>query len=179
MPRKFDVTADILSGLQQCLSLNAATGELTWLVKPGGKRRKGDRAGSQAANGYRIVTFQGRHYYEHRLIWFWLYGDIPADKVIDHINGNPADNRPSNLRLVSQRSNTQNVVRKSTRKTATGEVLPQGVHWIAESGRYYACMKVDYRKQHLGTFDSSEEAHRAYLRAKSAAHPASTIERLL
>ncbi|KAA5920932.1 HNH endonuclease [Pantoea sp. Bo_2] len=179
MPRKFDVTAEVLAELKGCLSLNEVSGELIWIVNPRGKRQKGDRAGSQQNNGYRIITFQGRHYYEHRLIWFWLYGDIPAEKVIDHINGNKGDSRPLNLRLVSQRLNSQNVVRNSTRKNLAGEILPQGVHMSAGSGKYYACIKVNYRKKHLGTFDSSEEAHIAYLRAKSLSHPASTIERLL
>lgn len=179
MPRKFDITTEVLAELKQCLSLNKITGELIWMIRLGGKRRKGDRAGSLADNGYRIITRHGKNYYEHRLIWLWLYGDIPTQLVIDHINGNPADNRPSNLRLVSQRSNTQNVVRKGTRKTTCGEILPQGVYWAAKSGRYYSCIKVDYHKQHLGTYDSSEEAHLAYLRAKSAVHPASIIERLL
>lgn len=179
MPRKFEVTPDVLEQMKQCLSLNQATGALTWLIKPGGKRQLGDRAGSNANNGYRILTFRRCHYYEHRLIWLWLYGAIPADKVIDHINGDPSDNRPANLRLVSQMANTQNVVRKGARKAATGETLPQGVHWVAKSGRYSACIKVNYRKIHLGTFDSPGQAHAAYLHAKSQSHPASTIERLI
>jgi hypothetical protein len=37
----------------------------------------------------------------HRIIWEVAKGKIPADKRVDHWNGNPADNRIANLRLVS------------------------------------------------------------------------------
>ena len=44
----------------------------------------------------------------HRLVWALVYGKFP--KQIDHINGNPKDNRIENLREVNQSENDMNRV---------------------------------------------------------------------
>ena len=44
----------------------------------------------------------------HHLVWVLVCGRFP--KLIDHINGNPKDNRIENLREVSQSSNDMNRV---------------------------------------------------------------------
>ena len=41
----------------------------------------------------------------HRFVWECFNGLIPCDKVIDHINDNPEDNRLCNLKLVSHQVN--------------------------------------------------------------------------
>ena len=59
-------------------------------------------------NGKRILL--------HRLIM-----NCPDDKVVDHINHNTADNRKSNLRIVSRSQNSMNrVKRKDNRSGVTG-----------------------------------------------------------
>ena len=45
----------------------------------------------------------------HRLIWLLKYGEAPP-KVIDHINRIPFDNRPINLRAVTQKENSTNCI---------------------------------------------------------------------
>lgn len=49
--------------------------------------------------------------YIHRLVWITFVGDIPEDKVIDHINGNRGDNRLENLQCISQSENLRKGVR--------------------------------------------------------------------
>lgn len=58
--------------------------------------------------GYRAGKFNGVTYFAHRIIWKMLHGDDP--EVIDHINGDPSDNRASNLRSGSQSENCRNPV---------------------------------------------------------------------
>lgn len=51
----------------------------------------------------------------HRLVWQHLHGDIPAGLVINHKNGQKADNRPSNLELVTYSGNTRHAHRSGLR----------------------------------------------------------------
>ena len=50
--------------------------------------------------------------YVHRFVWECFNGIIPDDKVIDHINDNPGDNRLCNLRLVTQQENCKKSAKK-------------------------------------------------------------------
>lgn len=47
--------------------------------------------------------------YLHRAVWEYHYGEIPKDKMVDHINRDKSDNRIENLRLVSSKENRANV----------------------------------------------------------------------
>lgn len=178
MPKKFDVTPELLAEMKTYFSFDVNSGEFTWIKKASKKVIVGKRAGSQSSDGYRIITLHSRHYYEHLLAWLWVGRENVPGFVIDHINGDRFDNRPSNLRLISQRMNTQNLVRKGRRFGPDGTELPQGVHYNAGCDKFSACIKVDYKKRHLGMFDFPEDAHAAYLKAKKSFHPAANIGRL-
>ena len=54
------------------------------------------------------VGLDGKSYLVHRIIWELLVGKIPNRKVVDHLNGNPYDNRISNLFVKTQKLNCQN-----------------------------------------------------------------------
>lgn len=49
-----------------------------------------------------------KNYRVHRLVYLTFKGDIPNDKVIDHIDGNTSNNHISNLRCVSMSENALN-----------------------------------------------------------------------
>ena len=67
----------------------------------------GDRLRGSITNTGRLqVTFLGKTYLYHRLIYIWHYGDIQYD--IDHINNNPLDNRIENLRDITRGENNKN-----------------------------------------------------------------------
>lgn len=57
-----------------------------------------------------------------------MVGGVNADKVIDHVDGNPSNNRIENLREVSQSQNTRN--RKSSKGDKT---LPTGVQRVVNN----------------------------------------------
>ena len=68
--------------------------------------------GFEESKGYLRLNVRGngtRHEIKlHRLVWVLVYGRFP--KQIDHINGNPKDNRIENLREVNQSENDMNRV---------------------------------------------------------------------
>ena len=75
---------------------------------------KGKRAGTVTTYRRTIGIF-GKTYAEHRVIWALYYKEWPSkEMVIDHINGDPYDNRIDNLRLFTHKENSMN--RKLTSK---------------------------------------------------------------
>lgn len=83
--------------------------------------------------------------------------DAPKYLVVDHIDGNPLDNRRENLRLVSQRDNRRNSVKPAIGATSQykGVCQPSGrKRWLANI--------YDGRRIYLGTFGSERDAAEAY-----------------
>lgn len=62
-------------------------------------------------NGYRIVGFQRKRYFVHRLVAESFLGRPPKDKpYVDHINRVRSDNHISNLRWASAKENNDNTL---------------------------------------------------------------------
>lgn len=58
-----------------------------------------------------------RHYaLAHRLVWLHFRGPIPGQLTVNHLNGNPKDNRPENLELCSLGDNTRHACQVLNRK---------------------------------------------------------------
>lgn len=87
--------------------------------------------------------------YLHQLI---LVAEKPL--VIDHINGDPLDNRTSNLRRVSQRENGFNRTSKNTNNSSGF----RGVSWNKGRHGWDAYIKINYKKIFLGRFHSIQVA---------------------
>lgn len=84
----------------------------------------------------------------------FLLGATP-DQTIDHINSNSLDNRKENLRNVSKRQNTLNRLPQKNKKC-----IYKGV-WKDRS-KFRASIMVEGKRINLGSFDSPEQAARAY-----------------
>lgn len=80
---------------------------------------------------------------------------------VDHINGDPRDNRRSNLRFVTKAQNQMNRVSVVAASGFKG-VARNKKGWSASIKKRAGGKKVNY---HLGTFKTPEEAARAYDRA--------------
>lgn len=76
--------------------------------------------------------------------------DASNELEVDHINGDGLDNRRSNLRLVTR---TENLRHRSTFRNSKSGF--KGVQYNSANGKWRATLN-------LGTFDTAEEAARAY-----------------
>ena len=105
----------------------------------------------------------GRLYYLHRLAWLYVYGVWPFE--IDHIDGNKANNKISNLRNVSHAQNMQNISKRS--KASSGL---KGAYFHPKVKLWQAKIRYQNRTKSLGYFKTAEEASAMYLLAKSNLH---------
>lgn len=161
-------TPETIAKLAKVLSYDAQTGRITRTVKTGQNVVVGAEAGYEC-NGYRRIRACGRTWASHHIAWLLFYGR-PANGLIDHINGNPLDNRISNLREASPSLNTQNL-KRARRDNRLGLL---GVRATGPK-KFEARIMVNQRAFHLGTFETAELAHQAYLAAKRELHPGGTI----
>ncbi len=106
--------------------------------------------------------FQGRHKttgIHHYVIGYPLNG-----LVTDHIDGNPLNNKRSNLRFVSSRENSWN--RSDQRSGKTSSRYP-GVCWSKEKKKWVAKITIKKKQIWLGYFVNELDAWEAY---REAAH---------
>lgn len=78
---------------------------------------------------------------------------------VDHINGDPLDNRKENLRVARHRDNLQNI--KMSKKNTSGYT---GVWWNKAMKKWAASIRTRGEQRYLGAFDTKEDAYKAYLK---------------
>lgn len=81
-------------------------GNLYWKIAPSSFVKAGQLAGRKGTRGYWQVKINGKMYSLHHLIWWIHHGYKP--RYIDHIDGNPENNRIENLRLCTLSENQAN-----------------------------------------------------------------------
>ena len=155
--------------VKELFNYDPETGVFTRRIDSPPRWKAGQIAGSRhSKHGYWIIRFDGRDKLAHRLAWLYVHGEWPTQDI-DHIDGNPLNNRINNLRQVSKSVNMQN--RKRAHKQSTSGLL--GAY--RNGKRWRSSIHIDGNPKHLGTFDTAEAAHAAYLAAKRLHHPGCTI----
>ena len=154
--------------VKELLDYNPETGVFTWKSDRNSLIKKGDVAGTLATFGHIQLRVNHRCVLAHRAAWALTQGEWPKTDI-DHINGDPADNRIENLRMVSRGHNLQNQ-RKAHRDSKSGRL---GVKQVGK--KWYAKIMADGVLHRLGIFLTPEEASAAYLEAKRRLHPGCTI----
>ena len=146
--------------LMSILDYDATTGVLSWKHRKAAAVATNRRwAGREALNslnqrGYRHGMIDGHNVMAHRIIWKLVTGEDP--ETIDHINGDRADNRFTNLRSVSATENMQNWPLPASNRSGV-----IGVYWGTRERRWIARIKLNRVTKHLGTFVHFEDAVRA------------------
>lgn len=147
------------------LDYDHATGLLRWRVSSG-SRKSGSVAGTTTADGYVRLKLNRKLCLAHRVAWEIHYGNPPA-LDLDHINGNRADNRIANLRLVQKSHNQMN--RRLHKPTKSGV---KGVNWNQQEQKWVSRCAANGKRKHLGYFDTIEAAAAAYQHAARESHGA-------
>ena len=150
--------------LRELLSYDPETGVFRRLISTSSNARAGDVAGFFNDQGYRLIRINNRQYRAHRLAWLYVHGRWPADQL-DHINGVRDANWIANLREATQFENQQNLPIRG--KNTSGH---PGASWHAGDRKWHARIRAQGKLQFLGSFDSPEDAGRAYAEAKAAIH---------
>lgn len=105
------------------------------------------------------VAFRGGRKYEGRknISMHRVITNAQPNQDVDHINGDPLDNRKANLRCCAHAENQRN--RKKQAGTAS---TYKGVWWRKDVQRWAAGIMINQKQIHLGFFDSELDAARAY-----------------
>jgi hypothetical protein len=156
----FKTLAMEVSELKKLVVYNPFTGNFI--------RRKGINKGKIAGmiskrTGYVCVKIGARGYLGHRLAWFYMTGKWPTCEI-DHINTVRHDNRWINLREATRGQNQSNG--NAYKNNLIGL---KGVG-TTNTGRFRARIRKDGKEYQIGTYDTPEEAHAAYVESAIKKH---------
>jgi hypothetical protein len=112
--------------------------------------------------GYLRVELDAKNYLQHRVAWFYIHGSWPSHRI-DHINLDRTDNRLTNLRECDMSENLMNTGAHKDNVSGFKGVSANKKRWSASISAYK-------KRKHLGTFDTPEEAHAAYVVAAATIH---------
>lgn len=154
------------------IDYNPNTGELIWKMRPEcdfdsiriAKSWNTKFAGKLAFNyidkskgkpSGLVGTFRSMRISAHVIAWFLHHGEWPR-LLIDHINGNPLDNRIDNLREATFRENKINACRNGNNTSGVS-----GVSWHKGAQKWVAYISNYGKRINLGTFVFFEDAVKA------------------
>lgn len=144
-------------------------GNLYWKKQVNTRTKIGTRAGCLVGGGGRAglprykVKHEGKMYRVHRLIYLMHHNVMP--KVIDHIDGNPHNNRIENLREASLAQNAWNQKLGVRNKSGV-----KGVFWDNTRRKWHAKCMANGKYYHVGYFKDLEEARMTIEKFRAELH---------
>lgn len=138
-------------------------GVLYWKNPTATKIKKGTVAGRLSKRGYWDININYKKYKNHRVIFLFHHGYLPP--IVDHIDGNPLNNKIENLRPATHNENLHNA-KLSTRNTSG----VKGVSWDKRENKWRATLNVNGVVKRLGRFKDLELAELVITEARLKYH---------
>ncbi len=156
--------APSIDSLKEILNYCPDSGEFRWKKRIGFKAVVGQLAGSYSGGGYLYLSVLGYRQLAHRMAFAFQTGAWP-EGVIDHIDGDPGNNKWSNLRDVPEGKNRFNLRRSKTNSSGT-----KGVSKCSTTGKWRARIRAHGEEIDLGRYAESSDAAKVYILASKRVH---------
>jgi hypothetical protein len=158
--------------LKELFHYNPETGVFIHL-QTRGKGKKGQPVGKINHLGYVEMRVFNKLFGAHRLAVLYMTGEVPIlPLAVDHINGDRADNRWSNLRVADYRQQSWNAPAHRHNQSGLKGAWP-----CKQTGRWVSMLQDGSRRIWLGRFDTAEEAHAAWIKAAAELRGAEWVQR--
>ena len=138
-------------------------GELYWKVKPSKKVLIGAKVGNLNQSGYFHLQLNKKTYKTHRIIFLMHYGYLP--NCLDHIDGNPLNNKFENLRPATVNQNAYNS--KLIKNNTSGV---KNVSWYKLTNKWHVRVKINGKEKSFGYFKDLELADLVAQEARDKYH---------
>ena len=141
-------------------------GNLIRKVSTTNRVKVGDVAGYRNNNNGRYyVTFNKKNYLLHRWIFMYHHGYLTNGKDVDHIDGNPGNNRIENLREITH---AQNLLNSKIYHSNTSGI--KGVYWNKQRCKWQVQLSIKGKVKYLGQYTTLEEAKAVIEKARNEHH---------
>ena len=154
--------------LREIIDYDRATGIFRWKINKSITALAGQITGCKSTYGYLVIRIDDVLYQCSRLAWLYVTGEWPKNDI-DHKDGNTSNNRFDNLRDVTRSVNLEN--RRRAMPVNKTRLLGVSV----KRKKFSANIQINKKHFYIGTYDTPEEAHEAYLEAKRKYHRGNTL----
>jgi len=114
--------------------------------------------------GYKVVCLSshGKHMTlnVHKIVAMAFLGEKPSHLIIDHVDGNRANNRIDNLQYITYRANNIKGNLSLLKNNKSSKYV--GVSRKKGRSRWRAAIGINGSSFHIGTFDTELQAAKAY-----------------
>ena len=121
------------------------------------------KVGSLTCQGYVVVGHKRSYLIASRLVFLLHHGYMP--EIVDHIDGNPENNKIENLRVANKSTNGMNKKLRCDSKTGI-----KNVSWYKRANKWQVSLSVNKRRKTIGYFKDLELADLVAQEARNLYH---------